>query len=69
MIGKQLKIARESKGLSQEVLADKASVHRTYISMLERDIKSPTLHVLFRICDALDIKPSVFISKIESDMK
>jgi len=67
MIGKHLKAVRENKGLSQEVLAEKASVHRTYISLLERNKKSPTLDVLIRICRALEIKTSTFISKIEND--
>jgi len=69
MIGKYLKIERENKGFSQEKLAEKSSVHRTYISLLERNKKSPTLDVLFRICKALEIKPSALISKIERDVK
>lgn len=69
MIGKHLRAIREGKGLSQEVLAEKASVHRTYISLLERNKKSPTLDVLFRICAALEIKPSALISKVENDLK
>mgnify|MGYP006277303049 CR=1 FL=1 len=65
MIGKELRKARNSAGLSQEELAHKAGVHRTYISLLERDKKSPTLEVLFRLCAALDIPASEFIAKVE----
>ena len=65
MIGEELRKARKKAGLSQEALAVQAGVHRTYISLLERDIKSPTLNVLFRICDALKVTPSRLIARIE----
>jgi transcriptional regulator with XRE-family HTH domain len=51
--------------MTQEKLSFEAGLHRTYISQLERDIKSPTLDVLFRICDALGISPAGLISKVE----
>lgn len=65
MLGEELKKAREFAGLSQERLAFEAGVHRTYISLLERDKKSPTLSVLFRICKALDISASQLIASVE----
>jgi len=52
-------------GLTQEELADRAGVHRTYVSLLERDRKSPTMEVLFRLCKALHIAPSKFIARVE----
>ena len=55
--------------LSQEELAFEAGLHRTYISLLERGVKSPTLNVLFRLADALDIPPSQFIQEIEVQLK
>ena len=55
MFGQELKKVREAAGMSQERLAFEAGVHRTYISLLEGEKKSPTLNVLFRICKALDI--------------
>lgn len=68
MIGKELRKARIDAGLTQEVLADLAGIHRTYVSMLERDIKSPTLIVFFRICKALGISPSKLIGRIEKNV-
>ena len=65
MIGEELKKERLRIGFSQEQLAEKAGVHRTYISLLERNIKSPTLDVLFRICKALGVKPSRLVSRLE----
>jgi transcriptional regulator with XRE-family HTH domain len=55
--------------LSQEELAFEAGLHRTYISLLERGVKSPTLNVLFRLADALDIPASEFIQEIEVQLK
>jgi len=57
---------RKNANFSQEKLAELANVHRTYISQIERGLKSPTLEVIFSICNALSIKPSDFIKGIEN---
>lgn len=56
-IGDQLRAARERLGMSQEELADRAGVDRTYVSILERGLKSPTLETFERVCAALDTLP------------
>lgn len=66
-ISKTLISLREEAGLSQEALAHKANLHRTFISQIERELKMPTILSIFKICSALDIKPSDFIKKIEED--
>ena len=43
--------------MSQEEVAERASVDRTYISILERGLKSPTLETLGKICAALGTLP------------
>lgn len=68
MFGEELRKAREKAGLTQEQLAFKAGVHRTYVSLLERDLKSPTLNTLFRLCAAMAISASKLIAKVEKDM-
>ena len=40
---------REARGWSQEDLAEKADMHRTYVSGIERGTRNPTLTVLARI--------------------
>ncbi len=55
---------RKEKGLSQEALAEKAGLDRTYISMLEREKRQPTLETLFKLSEALKISPVSFIDKI-----
>ena len=56
-IGVQLRALREKRELSQEDLADRAEVDRTYISILERGLKSPTLETMEKICAALGTVP------------
>lgn len=54
-VGQQIKVLREAKGWSQEELADKASLHRTYVSGVERGIRNPTLTVLERFAKAFSV--------------
>jgi len=65
MLGNELRKARERSELTQEQLALDANVDRTYISMLENNKKSPTVDMLFRICDAMDIAASDIIRRVE----
>ena len=55
LFGKQVAALRRSKNLSQEELADKCGIHRTYIGALERGEKSPTLNTIEKIANALEI--------------
>lgn len=65
MLGEELRKAREVAELTQEQLAFAAQVDRSYISQLERDLKSPTLEMLFRLCDALGVSPSEVVARVE----
>lgn len=51
-----LKKYRNQKGVSQEVFAEKAGLHRTYISAIERERRSISLENIQKIADALDIE-------------
>jgi len=66
MLGDELRKARLGTGLSQEQLAVRAQVHRTYVSLLERNKKSPTLDVLLRLCAALGISASDLVRSVEA---
>jgi len=52
---------REVLGLSQEELAHRAGLHRTYISDIERGARNPSLKTLSRLADALEISTSDLI--------
>jgi len=53
--GKRVRKFRKEKGLSQEQLAFKADLHRTYIGMIERAEKNITLLNIEKIAKALDV--------------
>jgi transcriptional regulator with XRE-family HTH domain len=46
---------RDLHGISQAALASKAGLHRTYVSMLERTVKSISLDSVERLAEALDV--------------
>jgi len=53
--GKKVRDIRMQKGLSQEQLAFKANLHRTYIGMIERAERNITLLNIEKIANALNI--------------
>jgi len=53
--GKKVRLYRKEKGLSQEQLAFKADLHRTYIGMIERAEKNITLANIEKIANALEV--------------
>lgn len=60
--GAKVRAVRKMKGLSQEQLAFKADLHRTYIGMIERAEKNITLINIEKIANALDIELSEIFS-------
>ena len=55
-----LKTIRKARGLSQEAFSDISS--RTYMSSLERDLKSPTLNKLGELCDVMEVHPLTLLT-------
>lgn len=55
VFGQNVRILRIERGLSQEQLADKAGLHRTYIGMIERAEKNITLCNIEKIAIALSV--------------
>jgi transcriptional regulator with XRE-family HTH domain len=68
-MGDELRKAREHAGLTQEQLSFRASLSRPYVSQLERNLKSPTVDTLFRICDALDVSALDVIKRVDAARK
>jgi transcriptional regulator with XRE-family HTH domain len=64
-LGQVLIKYRTLRKISQEELADRAGIHRTYVSQIERGLKSPTLSVLFQISRSLNTTASVLIAEVE----
>lgn len=65
VFGHILQEKRQEKGISQEQLAQICNLDRTYISLLERGLRQPTINTLFSISKGLNISPSAFIKLIE----
>ena len=61
VFAKNLRLIRQSKGLSQEELAHLADIDRTYVSSLERGVYSPTLDVVERLANALETDAAEFL--------
>lgn len=56
IFGKNVKKYRQQLGISQEELADRSNLHRTYISAIECFRRSIALENIQRIADALEIE-------------
>jgi len=63
--GKAVREARMTVGISQEELADRSGLHRTYISLLERGQRNPSLAVIEEISHALGISMVDLVGRIE----
>lgn len=60
---------RKAVGLSQEELADKAGVDRTYVSQVERQLRNVTILVLAQLATALRTTPDRLLVPAESQSK
>ncbi len=64
--GVTLRALREERGLSQEGLAFASGYHHTYIGLLERGRKSPSLGTLYRLAQALEVTPSELLHRAQA---
>lgn len=57
-VGKRVRALRNEKGISQETLAERSSLHRTYVGGVERGLRNPSLKSLDRIAKGLGVRLS-----------
>lgn len=62
--GKSVRIQREKLQISQEELAFRCGLHRTYIGSIERGERNLSLLNIFKICKALEIKPDTLFKDV-----
>lgn len=67
-LGQVIRRHRTLAGFSQEELAARSGLHRTYISFLERGVKSPTVDVLARLGQALGVRGSELLAEAEETL-
>lgn len=64
--GRIVKRVREEHGLSQEVLADRADLNRSYIGEVERGTAMPSLGTVTKIARALNLPASALLARYEA---
>lgn len=64
-----LKKHRKAKGMSQELLAEKADIHPIYVGMIERALRNPSLNVAQSIADALGLSLTQMVAEAEQLQK
>jgi transcriptional regulator with XRE-family HTH domain len=61
--GQIVRLRRLATGTTQEALADRAKLHPTYIGMVERGLRNPSLDVCAQIADALGVSLATLIDE------
>jgi transcriptional regulator with XRE-family HTH domain len=60
-----LRRRRTQAGLSQQALAERAGLERSYLSLLEAGKRMPGVEVVFRLAVGLEVSPLTLFSEVE----
>jgi len=63
VVGRNIRAARERRGLQQDALAHEAGIHVTYLSGVENGHRNMTLNVLERIARALGLSEAELVAR------
>jgi len=66
--GQVLRRLRKEAGLTQEQLALDAGVERNFVSLIERGNNQPTIRIVFKLADSLQIQPSKMLRQVEIEL-
>lgn len=66
VFGERVRARRLELGLSQEVLADRAGLHRTYAGSVERGERNVALVNILRLASALDLDPGELVTGLRT---
>jgi transcriptional regulator with XRE-family HTH domain len=66
LFGRAVRARRLALGISQEELAEKAGLHRTYIGDVERGQRNVSLINIIKFANALGVKPPVLLRESEN---
>lgn len=69
VVGEVFRAARVHAGITQEVLSGLVGLDRTHYSKIERGLRNPTIDTLFKVANALNLKPHVLVKLIEDAME
>jgi transcriptional regulator with XRE-family HTH domain len=65
-LGRAIRQLRRAAGISQEGLAERCGLHRTYVGGIERGERNVSFRNLLKIAKALDVRPSELLRLCES---
>lgn len=63
VFGKRVRELRKERGLSQVELAAKVGIDRSYMGFLERGERNPSLEVIAKIAEALNVTPDELLKQ------
>lgn len=66
--GRAIRIVRTARDMSQKTLADRAQLDQSHISLVERDLREPSLKVLETIAEVLEV-PVYLLVLLGSDQR
>jgi transcriptional regulator with XRE-family HTH domain len=66
--GQALREIREGRKVSQERLALEAGLDRTYISLIERGVRNPTIRALVKVAEVLKVPPAQIVQAMEGHL-
>ena len=69
ILAENLRRIREATALSQEALADRAGLHRTYISSIERGERNVSLENIFLLAEALGVQPADMVTPTKDERR
>jgi transcriptional regulator with XRE-family HTH domain len=67
--GDRIRAARESLGISQECLAERAQLHRTYVGSAERGERNVSLINILKLAHALDVSPGELLNGLFEEIQ
>ena len=68
-VGRTIRSLRNKKGISQDVLSGFAGIARTHLTMIENGDKQANFETLWKIANALDMRPSELVAQIEAEIE
>ena len=68
-VGRTIRGLRNKKGISQDVLSGFAGIARTHLTMIENGDKQANFETLWKIANALDMRPSELVALIENEIE
>ncbi len=68
-VGRTIRKLRNNKGISQDVLSGFAGIARTHLTMIENGDKQANFETLWKIANALNMRPSELVALIENEIE